>query len=179
MPGPGRNHPCPCGSGRKVKRCCGEQRGPSDIQIARARVSQLARAAAEDLAGLSDQALDHLFAGLMDLPALDITLLVNLPKLISPDLQHLRESIEHDDPDWGSDALTAVAKQVDTPQQRAQLADAIARLRDQRRLNRRQAAYALLDLHTKSTRLIGASLLEAVAVSVGVSRTPGGIQIAA
>jgi hypothetical protein len=179
VPGPGRNHPCPCGSDRKVKRCCGEQRGPSEDQIARARVSQLARAATDDLAGLSDQALDHLWEGLMDLPALDISLLVDLPKLISPDLQRLRESIEHDDPDWGWDALTAVATQIDTPQQRAQLADAIARLRDQRRLNRRQAAYALLDLHTKSTRLIGASLLEAVAVSVGVSRTPGGIQIAA
>jgi hypothetical protein len=179
MPGPGRNHPCPCGSGRKVKRCCGEQRGPSEDQIARARVSQLAGAAADDLAGLSDQTLDHLWEGLMDLPALDISLLIDLPKLISPDLHRLREAIEHDDPDWGWDALTAVAKQIDTPQQRAQLADAIARLRDQRRLNRRQAAYALLDLHTKSTRLIAASLLEAVAVSVGVSRTPGGIQIAA
>jgi hypothetical protein len=179
VPGPGRNQPCPCGSGRKVKRCCGERRGPSEDQLARAHVSQLARDAAKDLAGLSDRALDHLWKELMDLPALDISLLVTLPKLIGPDLQRLRESIEHDDPDWGWDALTAVANQIDTPQQRAQLADAIARLRDQRRLNRRQAAYALLDLHTKSTRFIGASLLEAVAVSIGASRTPGGIQIAA
>ena len=30
MPGPGRNDPCPCGSGRKVKRCCGEHRGPGE-----------------------------------------------------------------------------------------------------------------------------------------------------
>jgi hypothetical protein len=52
-------------------------------------------------------------------------------------------------------------------------------LRDQHQISRRQAAYALLDLHSPSTRLIGASLLEAVAVSVGVSRTPGGLQIAA
>jgi hypothetical protein len=179
MPGPGRNTPCPCGSGRKTKRCCGQQRGPSEQQLAHAHVAMLARDAAEDLAGLSDRALDHLWEGLMDLPGVDISLLVTLPKLIGPDLQRLRESIEHDDPDWGWDALTAVAKQIDTPQQRAQLADAIVRLRDQRRINHRQAAYALLDLHTKSTRFIGASLLEAVAVSVGVSRTPGGIQIAA
>jgi hypothetical protein len=115
----------------------------------------------------------------MDLPGVDLSLLVTLPKLIGPDLQRLRESIEHDDPDWGWDALTAVAKQIDTPQQRARLADAIVRLRDQRRINRRQAAYALLDLDTPSTRFIGASLLEAVAVSVGVSRTPGGLHIAA
>lgn len=179
MPGPGRNQPCPCGSNRKVKRCCGEHRGPSDDELARAHVAALTRQAIPDLAGLSDRALDHLWEGLMDLPGVDLSLLVILPKLIGPDLQRLRESIEHDDPDWGWDALTAIAKQIDTPRQRARLADAIIRLRDQRRINRRQAAYALLDLDTRSTRFIGASLLEAVAVSVGVSRTPGGLHIAA
>ena len=30
MPGPGRNELCPRGSGRKVKRCCGQRRGPGD-----------------------------------------------------------------------------------------------------------------------------------------------------
>lgn len=179
MPGPGRNHPCRCGSGRKTKHCCGEQRGPSEEQLARAHVAQLARHAIPDLAGLSDHALDHLSEGLMDLPALDLSLLVTLPKLIGPDLERLREAIEHDDPDWGWDALTRVHQQIDTPRQRARLADAIVRLRDQHRINRRQAAYALLDLHTRSTRFIAASLLEAVALSVGASRTPGGLQIAA
>jgi hypothetical protein len=179
MPKPGRNDPCPCGSGRKTKRCCRQQRGPSQEQLAGAHVAHLARQAIPDLAGLSDRALDHLWEGLMDLPGVDYSLLVILPKLIGPDLQRLRESIAHDDPDWGSDALTAVHKQIDTPQQRARLADAIVRLRDQRRINRRQAAYALLDLSTNSTRFVAASLLEAVAVSVGVSRTPGGLHLAA
>lgn len=176
---PGRNDPCPCGSGRKTKRCCGQQRGPSEEQLAGAHVAQLARQAAPDLAGLPDRALDHLWDGLMDLPGIDYSLLVTLPKLIGPDLQRLRESIEHDDPDWGWDALTAVHDQIDTPQQRARLANAIVRLRDQRRINRRQAAYALLDLSSRSTRLVAASLLEAVAVSAGVSRTPNGLHIAA
>jgi hypothetical protein len=115
----------------------------------------------------------------MDLPSVDYSLLATLPKLLGPDLHRLREAIEHDDPDWGWDALTAVHKQIDTPQQRARLADAIVRLRDQHRINRRQAAYALLDLDSRSTRLIATSLLEAVAVSVGASRTPGGLHIAA
>src|SRR3954451_5708802 len=179
MPGPGRNQPCPCGSGRKTKRCCGQTRGPSEDQLARAHVAQLARQAIPDLAGLSDHALDDLWEGLMDLPSVDFSLLVTLPKLIGPDLQRLRESIEHDDPDSGWDALTAVAKQIDTPQQRARLADAIVRLRDQHRINRSQAAYALLDLDSRSTTMIAASLLEAIAVDVGVNRTPGGLQIAA
>jgi SEC-C motif len=143
VPGPGRNQPCPCGSGRRTKRCCGQQRGPSDDELARARLAQLARQAAPDLADVSDRALDDLWEGLMDLPSVDYSLLVTLPKLIGPDLQRLRESIEHDDPDWGRDALATVHRQIDTPQQRARLADAIVRLRDQRRINRPQAAYAL------------------------------------
>jgi hypothetical protein len=179
MPEPGRNQPCPCGSGRKVKRCCGQRRGPSEDQLARAHVAQLARQAIPDLAGVSDRTLDHLWEGLTDLPSVDYALLITLPKLIGPDLQRLREAIEHDDPDRGWDALTAVAKQIDTPQQRARLADAIVRLRDQHRINRHQAAYALLDLDSRSTRFIAASLLEAVAISVGTNRTPGGLHIAA
>ena len=179
MPDPGRNQPCPCGSGRKTKRCCGQQRGPSADQLARAHVAQLSRQAIGDLAGLSDRALDHLWEGLMELPSIDLSLLIALPKLIGPDLQRLREAIERNDPDWGWDALTAVATQIDTPHQRARLADAIVALRDQRRLGRRQAAYALLDLNSPSTRLIAASLLEAVAVSVGAARTPAGLHIAA
>jgi len=179
MPQPGRNQPCPCGSGRKVKRCCGQRRGPSEDQLARAHIALLGREAAADLAGLSDRALHYLWEGLLDLPATDLSLLVTLPKLIGPDLQRLRDSIADDDPDWGWDALTTVARQIDTPQQRAQLADALTRLRDQHRINRRQAAAAILDLDSRSTRLIAASLLQAVAISVGAERTPAGLHIAA
>src|SRR5690349_8692964 len=76
MPRPGRNDPCPCGSGRKVKRCCGERRGPSQDELARAHVAQLARQAVPTLASLSDRALDHLWEGLIDLPGVDYSLLV-------------------------------------------------------------------------------------------------------
>ncbi len=179
MPGPGRNDPCPCGSNRKVKRCCGQQRGPSEEQLARAHVALLARDATSDLQGLSERALDHLWEQLLDVPTTDLSLLVTLPKLIGPDLKRLQEAISRDDPAWGWDALTTVAKQIDTPQQRAKLADALVRLRDQHRLNRRQAAAALLDLDSRSTRFIAASLLDAVAISVGVERTPGGLHLAA
>lgn len=179
MPGPGRNEPCPCGSGRKTKHCCGEHRGPSDEQLARAHVAALCRQTIHELDGLSDRALDRLADELSDLPALDLSLLVELPRLIGPDLERLCEAIEHDDPEWGWDALTAVHKHVDNPQQRARLADAVVRLRDQHRIGRRQAAFALLNLHSKSNRFIGACLLEAVAVHTGVKRTPGGLKVAA
>jgi SEC-C motif len=178
MPGPGRNDPCPCGSGRKVKRCCGQQRGPSEEQLARAHVALLARDAARDIADLPDDALDDLWDGLFDLPAIDLTLLVTLPKLIGPDLQHLLDSVANDDPDWDTAALIRVAADVDTFQQRAQLADALVRLRDQHRITRRQAAVAILDLDSPSRRFIDSSLLEAIALAAGAIPTPGGLLIA-
>jgi hypothetical protein len=177
--GPGRNQPCPCGSGRKTKHYCGQHRGPTDEQLARAHVAHLARETIHELDGLSARALEQLSDQLFDLPALDLSVLVTLPKLIGPDLERLREAIEHDDPDWGWNALTNLHKQIDTPQQRAQLADAIVHLRDQHRIGRRQTACALLNLHTSGRRLIAASLMEAVAIQVGAKRTPGGLQIAA
>jgi hypothetical protein len=179
MPNPGRNDPCPCGSGRKTKRCCGQQRGPSDEQLARAHLAALAHDAVDELAGLSDQALDILWENLFDLPTIDLTLHVTLPQLITPELQRLRDAIANDDPDQGWDELTIVTEQIDTPQQRARLADAVLALRDKHRIRRSQAAYAVYDLSTKSQRLLAASIIHTIAVTVSASRTPNSLHIAA
>ncbi len=87
--------------GRKVKRCCGQQRGPSADDLARAHIAILAREAAPDIVDLYDDDLADLREEILDLPALDISLLVELPKLITPDLQRLQEAITDDDPEWG------------------------------------------------------------------------------
>ena len=86
MPGPGRNQPCPCGSGRKVKRCCGEQRGPAQAQLERAFVAQHARWAAEEIGDLPTRTLAELWKGLADLPDIDLSLVLPLPTLITPEL---------------------------------------------------------------------------------------------
>lgn len=179
MPDPGRNDPCPCGSGRKTKRCCGQRRGPSEEQLARAHLAALAHDAVHDLAHLSDEALEILWERLFDLPTIDLSLHVRLPELITPELQQLRDAVTDDDPDRGWDELQAVTEQIDTPQQRALLADAILQLRAQRRLPRAQAAYAIYHLNTRSQHLLAASVTHAIAVAVGASRTPGGLRIAA
>jgi hypothetical protein len=179
VPGPGRNDPCPCGSGRKTKRCCGQQRGPSEDHLARAHLAALAHDAAHDLAGLSEQALEVLWEGLFDLPTIDLSLHVKLPELITPELQRLGDAVADDDPDRGWDELRTVTNQIDTPQQRARLADAILRLRAHRRLTRSQAAYAIYHLSTPSQHLLAASLTHTIAVAVGARRTPGGLRIAA
>jgi hypothetical protein len=139
----------------------------------------LARDSVHDLADLSDDALEILWEGLFDLPTIDLSLHVKLPELITPELQRLRDAISDDDPDRGWDELRTVIKQIDTPQQRARLADAILRLRAQRRLTRTQAAYAIYHLSTPSQHLLATSLTHTIAVAVGASRTPGGLRIAA
>jgi SEC-C motif len=179
VPGPGRNQPCPCGSGRKTKRCCGERRGPSEDQLARARLATLAHDAADDLAGLSDAALEILWEKLYDLPTIDLTLHVTLPQLISLELQRLRDAITDDDLDSGWDELRLVTNQIDTPQQRVRMADAILKLHSSGRLTRSLAAYAIYHLNTRSQHLLAASVTQTIAVSVGASRTPSGLQIAA
>jgi hypothetical protein len=179
VPGPGRNEPCQCGSGRKVKRCCGQERGPSAEQLARAHLATLAQDAVEDLAHLSEEALEILSEGLFDLPSIDLSLHIELPELITPELQGLRDAAAADDPDRGWDELRVVTEQIDTPEERARLADAIVRLRDQPRLTRTQAAYAIYHLNTRSQYLLKAGVMHTVAVAVGASRTPGGLQLAA
>ena len=52
MPGTGRNQPCPCGSRRKTKHCCGQHRGPSQDQLDRAFIAQHAHWAAIEIGDL-------------------------------------------------------------------------------------------------------------------------------
>jgi hypothetical protein len=162
-----------------VKRCCGQHRGPSEDQLASAHIAALARDAVEDLADLPDGALELLWDKLFDLPTTDLSLHIALPQLISPELQRLRDAIADDDPDSGWEELRIVTNQIDTPQQRARLADALLRLHAQGRLPRSLTAYAIYHLSTRSQHLLAASVTHTIAVSVGGSRTPGGLQIAA
>ncbi|HWE08339.1 MAG TPA: SEC-C metal-binding domain-containing protein [Solirubrobacteraceae bacterium] len=178
MSASGRNQPCPCGSGRKVKRCCGQQRGPSDDQLARARLATLAAACVEELGVLSKPTIAHLWKGLFDLPGVDLSLHVELPALIGPDLHRLREVIA-DDAEIGWDEVTTVTNQVDTPGQRLRLAEALVRLRDERRISRQQAAFAIFELGGETQTLLMASVFHTVSVAVGVSDTPGWLHLAA
>ena len=179
MAGPGRNDPCPCGSGRKTKRCCGEQRGPSAEQVARARLAALARDAVDDLGWLSDDALEQLRGGVFDLPGLDLSLQVALPDLAAGDRRRLQRAITDPDSEGAWETVSAVAAELDTPQQRLRLAEALIRLRQERRVGRREFALAMFDLGYGGRCLIMASVLHALATHLGGDPTPGGLLIAA
>jgi hypothetical protein len=175
----GRNQPCPCGSGRKAKRCCGIQRGPSGRDLAKAALAHHATNAARTLAHLSDRRLLELFRELPDLPERDLTLLVELPELVSPQLGRLYRAIAAGDIDRADELLPAVLERIDTPQTRAGLADAVADLQAAGRLDPLLAAAAHIDLDSRSELLIRASLIQAATLLAGATRTPGGLLLAA
>ncbi len=173
----GRNEPCPCGSGRKAKRCCGVQGGPSEESLARAFLVHAAREAAGELRRLSDGELDELFEELWELPAVDLSLQVELPKLLSPLLSRLCEAVADDDPD--PVLLDDAVRAIDTPIERARLARAVITQAETLAIDERLADAAVLDLGSDSRRLLRAGLLEAVAVRVGIARTPAGVLLVA
>jgi hypothetical protein len=175
----GRNELCSCGSGRKVKRCCGIARGPSEQSLAQAFLRTAAREAAGPAGALSETEFAELLAELVDLPCVDLSLQVELPKLLSPALGRLYEAIAEDDELAGEAVLDAVLDGLDTPLERARLARAVIAARDAGRCGRLLAAVALIDLASGSRQLLCASVIQAVAVRAGLARTPAGILLAA
>src|SRR4051794_1334995 len=175
----GRNEPCGCGSGLEAKRCCGGTRGPSEGSWAVAFLMGAARDVAGLAGGFSEREFAGLLAQLVDLPCLDLSLQIKLPKLLSPAVGRLCEAIVEDDEIAGDAVIDQVLDELDTAAARERLARAVIALRDRGRLPRRLAAVALIDLASGSRQLVGASVIEAVAVRAGVARTPSGLLLAA
>ena len=172
----GRNERCSCGSGRKVKRCCGVRRGPSEVELAKAWLYQQARVAALMLDARSDAEVVALLDAATSLPTQDVSMQLPLPGLLSPALEQLRTAVAEDDPDEVAAVLAALAE-VDTPIARAGLVRAVQGLRDAGRVSDQVAAAVAVEQASPSTELLKASLLEAVAVSVGAATTPGGLLV--
>ena len=121
----GRNELCGCGSGLKVKRCCGIARGPSERSLAAAFLRNVAREVAGTAEALSEREFALLLAELVDVPCLDLSLQVELPKLLSPALGRLCEAIAEDDEIAGDAVIEEVLDELDTPLERARLARAV------------------------------------------------------
>ena len=147
--------------------------------MAVAFVRAVAREVAEDALALSEREFALLLAELVDLPCVDLSLQVELPKLVSPAIGRLCEAIAEDDEAAGDAVIGQVLVELDTPLQRARLARGVIALRDSGRLGRRLAAVGLVDLASGSRQLLCASVIEAVAVRAGVARTPSGLLLAA
>jgi SEC-C motif len=173
----GRNERCPCGSGRKVKRCCGVRRGPSEVELAKAWLYQQARSAALVLDARSDAEVVALLDAATRLPTQDVSMQLSLPGLLSPALERLRAAIAEGDPEGIDAAVPAALAEVDTPIIRAGLVRAVQGLREAGRVSDQVAAAVTVEQASRSTELLKASLLEAVAVSVGAATTPSGLLV--
>lgn len=175
----GRNQRCECGSGRKAKLCCGVRRGPSDVEMAKAFLAGLMTPAALELAGFSEEEIKVLHSSTIELPKLDSSLQVALPRLVTPDVDAFLAAIERDDLDALEAALPPVLARVDTPLERARLARVVLALRDAGRIPSPAAAIALVDLaEPHCSSLVTSALLQSAAVLLGVARTPGGLLVA-
>jgi hypothetical protein len=173
----GRNERCRCGSGRKVKRCCGVQRGPSEAELAKAFLHQQARSAALVLDARSDDEVIVLLDEAALLPRQEVSMQLSLPGLLGPALERLRAAVADDDPDEVAAVLPEVLAEVDTPTARAGLVRAVLALRDAGRVSDQVAAAVAVEQASRSTELLEASLLAAVAVSVGAATTPAGLLV--
>ena len=177
--GVGRNEQCTCGSGRKAKRCCGVPRGPSEADLARAFLAGQARSAARVLRRCADDEWDELEAEMMELPTIDTSLQLPLPRLLTPDVDRLLRAIEDDDLDEIDDALVPVLGRMDTPLARAALARAVVAQRDLGRIDPEVAAVALIELSDPGLRrLVSSAVLESACVMMGEVATPSGLRVA-
>jgi hypothetical protein len=138
-----------------------------------------ARGVADTAGALSEREFALLLAEVVDLPFVELSLQAELPKLLSPALGRLCEAIADDDEMAGDAVVDEVLDELDTPLERARLARAVIGARDGGRCGQRLAAVALIDLASGSRQLLCASVIQAVAVRAGVTRTPGGVLLAA
>jgi hypothetical protein len=116
---------------------------------------------------------------MIELPTIDTSLQLPLPRLLTPDVDRLLVAIEEDDLDGIDGALPAVLARVDTPLARAELARAVLALRDKGRIDPKVAAVALIELSApKLQRLVSSAVVQAAGVIVGEVATPSGLLIA-
>lgn len=174
----GRNQPCPCGSGRKTKWCCGVHRGPSEESLARAFLAVQEREALRSVIIWDRDQFRAMFGEMLDLPKRDLSLLVPLPSILTPELERLGCVVTDDDDEGIENAIEAVLPRFDTPLVRAHLARAVLAARDAGRIGRDVTAMALVNLASRSLAFVSSSLLEAAAVAFGAVETPSGILVA-
>jgi len=125
----------------------------------------------------SDDEVVALLDAAVGLPKQDVSMQLPLPGLLSPALERLRAAVADDDPDEVAAAVPAVLAEVDTPLVRAGLVRAVLVLRDAGRVSDAVAAAVMVEQASRSTELLTASLLAAVAVGVGAATTPAGLLV--
>jgi hypothetical protein len=175
----GRNEPCPCGSGRKAKRCCGVERGPGEESVARAFLSHVSRDAVAALDGVSEPEIEALLEDLRELPVAYPSMRVQLPTEISPALERLTDTYAVGDLNGAWEPLEAILEEIDTPIERARLIRVVMALHEEGRLDEHSAAAAAFELGAGGSReLLRECMTEAIAAWVSDAYVRRGIPAA-
>lgn len=174
----GRNDACGCGSGRKVKRCCGQARGPTPEDLDWQWLRQQARQLAPVLAGYNEAEIDQLLEHVIQLPVHHLCLQVRLPGIAPPQLERLRRYIGNNADDL-IDAVQDAAAAIDGTHLRVPLASAAAQLCLDDQIDLEDLAVIMVDLARPTSLFVSASLIAATAVNLGRCPTPAGLLIAA
>lgn len=174
----GRNDPCPCGSGLKVKRCCGA-RPELQVTTPRARLARLQLDAVGLVGPLGRQRFGELYEEVVYLPERDLSLHCRLPGVLTPAIERAIEACSAHDDDGFDTAVRAVARELDTAEARLELAEALLALRDRTLVHPALAAVAIIDLNQRESALLISSVAQAVAVASGDEKTPSGLLVAA
>jgi hypothetical protein len=170
-----RNGPCPCGSGRKAKRCCAGLAQVVDVGFL---PSEMFEAAIAELPGTSQIDMRALFEQLLYLPEIDLSLQVPLPGILTPEMDRAIRALREDDGEEFDRALVQLVPLVDTADRRIELARAVLSLRDGGRIPRKLAAMAVLELDRQTSTFFLSSVAESLAVLAGDRRTPSGLLVA-
>ena len=169
----GRITTCPCGSGRKPKRCCGTAARPH-VEVATRHLAGLVVPAICMLVSCSKEELAELYEQALDLPALDPSLRMDLPQPVPHQVGRLLRAVSDDDVEAVCAALPAALARVDTPVVRSELARVVTSRRDEGRIPPRVAAVALLELSTPRLRRLMESFLVRAALAAAGQEGPAG-----
>ena len=173
----GRNELCSCGSGLKAKRCC--LADPSvAVSTPQAILARLQPVVAKDLAGIDREWCRELYEEVLFLPELDVSLHLQLPALLTPEIEEAMFAFTDKNEDDLDAALRAALAALDTFERRLELAEAVLALRDRGLVRPEVAAIAIFDLNNEGSALLLSSLAQAIAVKSGAEATPSGLVLA-
>lgn len=158
-----RTRPCPCGSGRAARDCCGRFKRLSEPDAGRAYVHRQARSARELLAPFSPSGMDGLRRELSLLPGTQALVSDALGGRVAGEVSKLVEAAARRDPPAGDHLIASVVARAGLPMARVALAKAVIALREEGAVDEHLAAAAILDLDGPQSALLGAALGHAAA----------------
>lgn len=168
--------PCPCGTGRPARDCCGRFRRLSDAEIARSYLSRQARQARDLIGPFSPQALHALQTEAATLPARHDAFtdaLLAAPDTVSGEVRRMARALQRRSEAGDEIAPPRLsATRADTPMARVAIAKALLALREEGVVDEHLVAAAVIELAGGPSPLAGAALVQAAGVVAGIMGRP-------